>query len=261
MFSQVPLDIVKSFIIPNLDAKSFMAFVSTCKRYNGLFAPLDRLKMMHEKRRIYPKESDGKLVCFSCKAAVFVERYEVHINRHASRMDLKKCIRCHSIGMMPQKDIRMEHPYIGCDNCGKGISNQSDGCIHCGIFSCRTTKCEFCRELYLSCDKHICSYDPVKRWTYMLKRTSVCFRISYMGGFVTSANRICAITSFPTGLSLFVYWIIFDRETLDDRIPAVENGYDIYFIVDKDALDLSDKNLIAAHYGKIGKTNKWIKYA
>ena len=94
----------------------------------------------------------------------------------------------------------------------------------------------------------------------MLSLRSQCFGLRYNLEMLSSANRIVAKTMFANGKSYFIYWIIADREELAGRIPDVANGYDIFFIVDKDSIEIKDDDLIAAHYGCTRTDKRWIVF-
>lgn len=264
MFSSVPLDVIKNFIVPNLDKNSFMAFISTCTRYYNAYTPLKRLQIFQTKK-FEIQVVDGKLKCYYCDLPIRQDRYESHIKRCIPNS--LKCILCECVGMTPQIGKIQTHPSISCLECGKGISKQSIGCLQCEIFYCGYNRCNWCQDTFISCRKHICSSDPVDRWYRMLYGARLggshmnCFGIMYESRrLIFSRNRIIGKTIFGNNVSCFVNWIVVDSEKLDGKIPNVDNGYDIFFIVDKDSLKISDSDLIAAHYGIAGKTNQWIVY-
>ena len=146
----VPHDVVKNHLLIYLGKKDRRSLGGTCKSLYSMYTPRARIN--------YRPLINGKRKCEYCNMFVFENRYKSHYTR-CFKLYLKSfiyepweevpqkvinqnissesCDLCDSLHSRPQKNcyhVNIEHPYIKCNVCGKGITGMSKGCLQCKFY-------------------------------------------------------------------------------------------------------------------------------
>jgi len=262
----VPRDILKQCIFIHLDKKDRRSLWSTCKKLYSLYSPYERVN--------YAPVINGKRKCGKCGMFIFEGRYKSHCTRcilpdinakilekyrpskfarpmpeNVTTKDvdiyLEKygCELCGSLHFNPQKINRkndIEHPYIKCNDCGKGITKNSRGCLNCG-FWCLMISCFYCQQDYLECSKHIC-LTPLEQWIVFLRAQNMYFGF-YYDKFSVKIHSNYIVAFGRDGV--IIHWYLVNRKTYKECLDF-NYGSGIHFIVNEDTsqFELLDVKII-----------------
>jgi hypothetical protein len=176
MLGGVPVDIWKSYIIPNLAGRDAAMLFATCKKMYNMFTRIEKLRMHY---KVANKPSPN--TCPFCGIVCLEGRLEHHIGR-CKAATKGTCKNCHNTRLlifdMPWGiycGIQPKHPPVKCERCDILLTGTMDGCFVCCKFTCSRKKfCAYCRAKFSCGEEHQCATDTDNGLRLLANNSTFC---------------------------------------------------------------------------------------